>query len=1323
MKHFTKSLIIIRARMIMLAVVLFLSPSLLKAQTVVDIIVNSEDHTTLEAAVIAADLAGTLSGDGPFTVFAPTDAAFEALPEGLLDALLAEPDGFLTDILLYHVVGASALSTSLSDEQVIATLNGQNLTVSITSEGVFINGSKVIVADLAATNGVVHVVDAVMVPEEIPATVVDIVVNSEIHTTLEAAVIAADLATTLSGDGPFTVFAPTDAAFEALPEGLLDALLAEPNGFLTDILLYHVVSGNVLSSGLSNGQMVTTINGKTLEVTINDDGVFINGAKVVLADLVAKNGVVHVIDAVLVPSFDVSIADNATHGQILTDSEGNTLYFFTPDAQGNSTCVDGCLNNWPVFYAENLILPEGLNPDDFDSIDRGEGVMQSTYKGWPLYYFANDNAPGDVNGEGLINKWFVAKPDYTVMLMDNQLVGNDGVNYTPDYSPGDSIVQYLVDAYGNTLYTWSNDRNNRNRFTAADLSNNGAWPIFTQTDMIVPSTLSADDFAVIDVYGNSQLTFKGWPLYFFGQDAMRGDTKGVSVPQPGVWPVAVPTIDAAPDYTVVDVVVSSADHTTLEAAVIAADLAGTLSGEGPFTVFAPTDDAFAALPEGLLDDLLAEPEGLLTDILLYHVVGANALSSSLSDGQMITTLNRQPVEVTITHDGVFINGAKVIVADVVTDNGVVHVIDAVLVPDEIPATVVDIIVGSDVHTTLEAAVIAAALADTLSGDGPFTVFAPTDDAFAALPEGLLDTLLTDPSGFLTDILLYHVVSADALSSSLSDGQMIVTLNGQSVEVSITDDGVFINGAKVIVADLLAENGVVHVIDAVLVPEVIPATVVDIIVESEIHTTLEAAVIAADLAGTLSGDGPFTVFAPSDDAFAALPEGLLDTLLADPSGFLTDILLYHVVGANALSSSLSDGQMIGTINGQSVEVTITDEGVFINGAKVIVADLVAKNGVVHVIDAVLVPEDIPATVVDIIVGSEIHTTLEAAVIAADLAGTLSGDGPFTVFAPTDDAFAALPEGLLDTLLADPSGFLTDILLYHVVGANALSSSLSDGQMIGTINGQSVEVTITDEGVFINGAKVIVADLVAENGVVHVIDAVLVPEEIPATVVDIIVGSEIHTTLEAAVIAADLAGTLSGDGPFTVFAPTDDAFAALPEGLLNDLLAEPAGMLTDILLYHVVGANALSTSLSNGQMIATLFGENVEVTINDDGVFINDAKVIVADLVAENGVVHVIDAVLVPTTTNTESVFSDTRGVMLYPNPAQNFIYLEAEMKSQAKVSIEVYNIVGKQVMRYELENQHDNLNERIDISALPQGVYIFNISSNKEVISRKINVFK
>ena len=426
-------------------------------------------------------------------------------------------------------------------------------------------------------------------------------------------------------------------------------------------------------------------------------------------------------------------------------------------------------------------------------------------------------------------------------------------------------------------------------------------------------------------------------------------------------------------------------------------------------------------------------------------------------------------------------------------NGMVATIT--VVPTQQSNTVVDVIVNSDDHTLLEAAVIEAGLAEALSGDGPFTVFAPTDDAIVALTEELgitAEDLLALPN--LGEILQYHVVAAAAFSTDLSDGQSIATLLGEEVTVTVNQNGVMINNAMVTVADIAADNGVVHVIDAVLLPPPAETTVVDIIVESELHTILEAAVIAADLATTLSGEGPFTVFAPTDAAFEALMAAFgvtAEELLEYPE--LTNVLLYHVVAGQALAADLSDGQQITTLLDADVVVSITADGVFINQAQVIVADVTAGNGVVHVIDAVLLPPTPPSnTVVDIIVNSDDHTLLEAAVIEAGLVEALSGEGPFTVFAPNDAAVVALTEALgitAEELLALPN--LGEILQYHVVGASAYAADLSDGQMITTLLGEDVTVSITDEGVMINNAMVIVADIAADNGVVHVIDAVLLP----------------------------------------------------------------------------------------------------------------------------------------------------------------------------------------------------------------------------------------
>jgi predicted lipoprotein with Yx(FWY)xxD motif/plastocyanin len=243
---------------------------------------------------------------------------------------------------------------------------------------------------------------------------------------------------------------------------------------------------------------------------------------------------------------NVLLADDPQLGKILTDLTGYVLYYFTKDALfDTSLCTGGCLTNWPLFYVENLVAGEGLDSADFSTIEHPEGGMQTTYKGWPLYYFKNDLNPGETNGEAVGNVWFVAKPDYSIMLIDNILVGKDGITYNSSYEPGEEIVQYFVDEYGMTLYIFINDTYNQNNFTSSDFSNNAVWPIYEEALKAVASTVDTSLFDMIDVFGRQQLTYKGWPLYHFGGDSLRGMATGVSVPNPGIWPVAVASLEAA----------------------------------------------------------------------------------------------------------------------------------------------------------------------------------------------------------------------------------------------------------------------------------------------------------------------------------------------------------------------------------------------------------------------------------------------------------------------------------------------------------------------------------------------------------------------------------------------------------------------------------------------------------------------------------------------------------------------------------------------------------------------------------------------------------
>jgi uncharacterized surface protein with fasciclin (FAS1) repeats len=291
-------------------------------------------------------------------------------------------------------------------------------------------------------------------------------------------------------------------------------------------------------------------------------------------------------------------------------------------------------------------------------------------------------------------------------------------------------------------------------------------------------------------------------------------------------PVTTTTSAPAQVGTIVDVATEAGSFGTLLTAVEAAGLVETLQGAGPFTVFAPTDAAFAALPAGALESLLGD-NAALTDVLLYHVVSGEVRAADVVGLSSASTV--QGSEITITLDGaaVVLNGlSTVVTTDIETSNGVIHVIDTVLLPPADEAmdepmesfgTINDVATEAGSFGTLGIALEAAGLVEMFQGEGPFTVFAPTDEAFAALPEGTLEALLADiPT--LTDILLYHAVAGEVLAADVVGLESATTVQGGDIAISFDGTTVSLNGnATVVITDILADNGVIHVIDQVILP--------------------------------------------------------------------------------------------------------------------------------------------------------------------------------------------------------------------------------------------------------------------------------------------------------------------------------------------------------------------------------------------------------------------------------------------------------------------------------------------------------------------------
>ena len=425
------------------------------------------------------------------------------------------------------------------------------------------------------------------------------------------------------------------------------------------------------------------------------------------------------------------------------------------------------------------------------------------------------------------------------------------------------------------------------------------------------------------------------------------------------------------------------------------------------------------------------------------------------------------------------------------------------------------------------------------------------------------------------------------------------------------------------------------------------TIVDVAVANGNFTTLVTALQATGLDDTLDdANASFTVFAPTDAAFEALGEETISALLADTDK-LSKILTYHVLASkvNAEAAISSAGNTVDTVNGAKLALSLSGDNLLVNTSTVTVTDVMADNGVIHVIDAVLMPPEKTASEVNIVETAKAagnFKTLVAALERTGLDSVLSDpSGTFTVFAPTDDAFAAVGEKMINTLLANPS-VLSDILKQHVlaVEADSVVAMSLNGQALETVLGNELNITINPETdrLLFAGANIVTKDIVTTNGIIHVIDSVIIADvalpESYGTIADVATENGNFETLLTALGVAGLDSVMADPTKtFTVFAPTDAAFSALGKDTIDALLADTEG-LTNTLLYHVVADqkvlsdSAVAVANSDDNFVTMGNNDKASLSYKDATLFINDSVVSVANVMADNGVIHVIDKVIMP-----------------------------------------------------------------------------------------------
>ncbi|OED37635.1 hypothetical protein AB833_22810 [Chromatiales bacterium (ex Bugula neritina AB1)] len=436
-----------------------------------------------------------------------------------------------------------------------------------------------------------------------------------------------------------------------------------------------------------------------------------------------------------------------------------------------------------------------------------------------------------------------------------------------------------------------------------------------------------------------------------------------------------------PPVNLIDTAIAAGNFTTLNAALEAAGLNTLLaddSAEASYTVFAPTDAAFAALGQPAIDALLADTDRL-TDVLLYHVLPStvNAEAATALAGTTITMQNGDPAALSLDGQQLRINTANITTADVIASNGIIHVIDAVLIPPNDATSADDLmtVIRADANfSTLVAAIEATGLEATLSDvSAEFTVFAPNNAAFTALGTDTVTSLLADPDT-LRNILLYHVISGqrvDSITAISLAGSSVAAANGSDLAISVNQGNLLINTSAVTRADIPATNGVIHEINTVLTVPAdsasngdgngngdtaanLTAMLADEPDYSNLLSLLQSTGLDVTLADTATN---YTIFAPDNAAFAALNATMLAGLTEDPTS-LEAVLLSHVIPNSSITAADATalaGSTVTMADGTVRTITLTDGNLSIDGATITGTELTAGNGVIHRIDTLLLTE--------------------------------------------------------------------------------------------------------------------------------------------------------------------------------------------------------------------------------------------------------------------------------------------------------------------------------------------------------------------------------
>ncbi|XP_037125727.1 periostin-like isoform X1 [Syngnathus acus] len=509
-----------------------------------------------------------------------------------------------------------------------------------------------------------------------------------------------------------------------------------------------------------------------------------------------------------------------------------------------------------------------------------------------------------------------------------------------------------------------------------------------------------------------------------------------------------------------------------------------LEGGGSYTMFAPSNDAWDLLDTSVRSALVNNVNKELYNALRFHMLSTRLLTKDMKDGMSVTSMHdRLGLRVNHYANGVVtVNCARIIHANQVATNGVVHVVDRVI--SSVTNTIKGVLDVEDELSSFSGVALASGMMDKLDQPGHYTLFAPTNAAFNRLGPGHLERFMSDKD-VIAALVNYHLLKSVQCSEAIVAGSVYETEEGSSVEVGCDGDSLTVNGIKMVLKkDIVTTNGVIHLIDQVLMPNS-AKDVMELMDKGQ--STFGDMVSELGLAAALGPKREYTLLAPINSAFT-------NEVMATDQTALRYLLQNHVLKLKVTLNELYNGQLLETMAGKFLRVFIYRTAVCIENACMVRGSKQGSNGVLHLIRTIIRPSE--KTTYDILKADGRFKIFLALIETADLSELLKQEGSFTVFAPTDDAFADLSQEDMALLKRDPTALRT-ILLYHISRGIFINGGLEGGvtNLLKTLQGRNLQVLSVNDSIHVNSVDVPDSDLMATNGVIHVVKNLLYPADLP------------------------------------------------------------------------------------------------------------------------------------------------------------------------------------------------------------------------------------